>query len=108
MAQRTILIDDIDGSENDVKTVQFGIDTANYEIDLSPENHAILKESLADFIKSARKRSRSTTGTSGKRAGADYDVREVRAWARDNNIEVPDRGRIKAEVVEQWKAATGK
>ena len=109
MAQRIVLMDDLDGSTEDVAAVNFGLENTNYEIDLTPENKDRLKEALAPFIKVARKRPRSNTSTTGKRSGSasGYDVSAVRAWARENNIEVPDRGRIKAEVVEQWKAATG-
>ncbi|WP_144836273.1 histone-like nucleoid-structuring protein Lsr2 [Kocuria rosea] len=109
MAQRIILTDDLDGSSEGVTPVAFGIENTSYEIDLSPENRDRLKEALAPFIKAARKRPRSNTSTSSKRSGSasGYDVSAVRAWARENDIAVPDRGRIKAEVVEQWKAATG-
>lgn len=30
---------------------------------------------------------------------------EVRAWARENDLDVPSRGRLSPEVVEQYKAA---
>jgi hypothetical protein len=30
---------------------------------------------------------------------------EVRAWARDKGMEVPQRGRLKPEVHEAWRAA---
>jgi hypothetical protein len=36
------------------------------------------------------------------RSGAASDAQAIREWARENNIEVSDRGRIKAEVVEMY------
>jgi hypothetical protein len=36
------------------------------------------------------------------------DNTEVRDWARGQGLEVKDRGRIPAELVVKFKAATGK
>ncbi|MFF3256490.1 histone-like nucleoid-structuring protein Lsr2 [Actinacidiphila glaucinigra] len=33
----------------------------------------------------------------------DYEPRTVRAWARDNGHEVPDRGKIPSAVIEAWR-----
>lgn len=51
MAQRTIttLVDDLDGSElerGSGETVRFGVDGRTYEIDLSDDNAAALREVL--------------------------------------------------------------
>src|SRR4051812_41204704 len=48
MAQRVevVLIDDVDGGEA-AETVAFALDGANYEIDLSEENAAKLRDGLA-------------------------------------------------------------
>ena len=107
MAQRIVLMDDLDGSTEDVTPVNFGLENTNYEIDLSPENRDRLKEALAPFIKVARKRPRSNTSTTGKRSGSasGYDVRAVRAWARENGFDVPERGRVSGEVREAFLAA---
>ena len=50
MAQKTIvsLIDDLDGTEAD-ETVRFGLDSVQYEIDLSEKNATTLREALAPF-----------------------------------------------------------
>jgi len=47
MAQKiqTLLVDDIDGSEAE-GTVRFGLDGAEYEIDLSAENALALRGAL--------------------------------------------------------------
>lgn len=34
-----------------------------------------------------------------------YDPKIVRAWARKNGFDVPDRGRIPAHIREEWRAA---
>jgi nucleoid-associated protein Lsr2 len=36
------------------------------------------------------------------------DPAEVREWAKGQGIEVKDRGRVPAELVARFKAATGK
>ncbi len=43
----------------------------------------------------------------GARAGHDVDPAQVRAWARANSIQVADRGRIREEIVAQYRAANG-
>ncbi|TIC89227.1 Lsr2 family protein [Nocardioides sp. GY 10113] len=106
MAQKVniILVDDIDGSEAS-QTVSFGIDGANYEIDLNDDNAAALREAVATYVGHARKVGRAT----GKRTAKASDgpsAKEIRDWARSNGYEVPDRGRIPAEVREAFDAAS--
>lgn len=56
MARRTSvsLVDDLDESPAD-ETVEFGVDGAAYEIDLSEANAAKLRDSLASFVAHARR-----------------------------------------------------
>ena len=105
MAQKitVALEDDLDGGPAD-QTVRFGLDGAEYEIDLSTRNATALREKLAPFIARARKagrgpRSRPGRGTSSRERSGD-----IRAWARSQGIEVSDRGRIPASVIEQYQA----
>lgn len=57
-----LLLDDIDGSPAD-ETVEFAIDGANFEIDLSKRNALALRQMLARYIKSARRVSGSPRST---------------------------------------------
>ena len=71
MAQRVqiILEDDYDGGEAD-ETVSFALDGAEYELDLSSENAAKLRDELAVWIGHARKtggRRRRDTRIGGRR-----------------------------------------
>ncbi|MGO1562995.1 MAG: histone-like nucleoid-structuring protein Lsr2 [Actinomycetaceae bacterium] len=110
MARQTItkLIDDVDGSQADT-TVTFALDGERFEIDLSDANAAKLRESFAPWVAGARPvRGARRTGT-GRSTGARKprsqsasEAQAIREWARENNIEVSDRGRIKAEIVEQY------
>ena len=47
-------VDDLDGSDA-TGTVSFGLDGRTYEIDLSYDNAAKLRDSLASFVAAARK-----------------------------------------------------
>ncbi|MDN4159733.1 histone-like nucleoid-structuring protein Lsr2 [Nocardioides abyssi] len=115
MAQKIhiVLEDDLDGSEA-TETVSFGLDGTSYEIDLNDENASALRESLATYVGHARKVSgarrgggrRSSGGSSTSANGSGGPTaKEVREWARENGYEVPDRGRVSAEVREAYDAA---
>lgn len=109
MAQKVniILVDDIDGSEA-TETVTFGLDGTTYEIDLNDENAAKLRDALATYVGHGRKvgagprRGRRTSSSS---SSGGPSAKEVREWARANGHEVPDRGRVSAEVREAYDAA---
>jgi hypothetical protein len=86
------------------------VDGVEYEIDLSAEHAGALRRALAPFVGAAR-RSRATGRAvrGGRRVAASgLDTTEVREWAREQGIEVKDRGRIPAEVVARFKEATGR
>ena len=111
MAQQTIvtITDDLDGSEG-AETVTFALEGTTYEIDLSPANIEKLHEALAPFIEAARggpRRGRTPARgrKSGNGASGDVDPRTVREWAKANNIDVSPRGRIRSDVVAQFRAA---
>src|SRR5215210_8701343 len=65
MAQKTVvvLVDDLDGQPADT-TVRFGLDSRDYELDLTEANAQALREAFARYIPVARK----TSG--GRRASA--------------------------------------
>ena len=112
MAQQTTitLTDDIDGGKA-AETVSFALDGRSYEIDLSKKNAAALRKALADYTAAARKvrsGSRPAAARAAKSAGAasGVDARAVREWAQENGITVSARGRVPAEIVEQYQAAS--
>ena len=95
-------VDDLDGSDA-AGTVSFGLDGRTYEIDLSDDNAAKLRDSLASFVAAARAQ-KMTAVT--KPAGLDREqTAAIRAWARQNGHDVSDRGRIAKAVVEAFQAA---
>jgi len=113
MAQKvqTLLIDDLDGGEAET-TVRFGLDGADYEIDLSGKNAEALRGALARYVDAARRAPGSAArrpGRSGRRTASagGPDSTAVREWAKSHGFEVKDRGRVPAELVVKFQAATG-
>ena len=112
MAQKvqTLLLDDLDGSDAD-ETVRFGLDGASYEIDLSAAHAQDLRSALARYAGAGRKAGLlrgAPARKTARSASNGYDSTEVRDWAKAQGIEIKERGRVSAEVVAKFKAATGK
>lgn len=106
MAQRVnvILVDDIDGSDAD-ETVNFSLDGADYEIDLTSEHASELRNALSLYVGYARKvGGRRTKGQRSSATGS-VSAADIRQWARENGFDVPERGRVSAEVREAYAAA---
>jgi hypothetical protein len=112
MVQKHIvqLVDDIDGGTA-TETVSFGIDGANYEIDLSAKNAGKLRDAIATYVASAR-RARRGGGSARRSGGAARGDREqtqaIRAWARKNGHKIGEKGRIPATILEAYEARAGK
>ncbi len=111
MAQKTIvqLIDDLDQGAAD-ETVAFGLDGANYEIDLSTKNAAKLRDVLANYVANARRSGRSGVrpGGSARRGrgvrGDREQTQAIREWARKNNYKIGEKGRIPAHILEAYNS----
>jgi hypothetical protein len=124
VARQTIqvLTDDLDGGKAD-ETVVFALDGIQYEIDLSKDNASKLRDAFAPFVGASRKLGRGAgqgAGRSGAAAGSgggrgrgggtgDRDQnRAIREWAQAKGINVSDRGRIKQDIVDQYRAEMGR
>ncbi|WP_067181836.1 histone-like nucleoid-structuring protein Lsr2 [Microtetraspora niveoalba] len=113
MAQKVILVDDLDHSEGeDVARREFPLLNRTFAIDLSDANQQRLDEALA-FIETVLENSREVKQASrSKKAAADvsprlrgYTATDVREWAREQGLEVPVRGKVPDEVVERFIVA---
>jgi hypothetical protein len=111
MAQRIVLVDDLDGSEG-AETISYGFDGQNYEIDLSAGNAEKFRSQMQQYIDASRTVSRpSVTNLASVRSsrrgsgGSRDDIAQIRAWAESQGMEVNARGRIKKEIVEAYDAA---
>ena len=101
------LIDDFDGKPAD-ETVQFGLDGVSYEIDLSAKNAKKLREHLQPWVNAGRRTGGSRRRRGVGTGGASIDRKQsadIRNWARRSGYEVASRGRIRAEVVDAFRAA---
>lgn len=108
MARKTYveLIDDLTGDKAE-ETVSFALDGVAYEIDLSEENAAKLREELGNWTEKARRvGGRRARGTSGSRSSSN-DSAKIREWAREAGYEVPDRGRISGTIRKAYEEAHG-
>jgi hypothetical protein len=121
MAQKVLVqfVDDLDGSVGeDVSTVSFALDGVSYEIDLRDANANKLRDSLEDYVASARrvggrvKRAVATTATAAPAKASDARSKEqtkaIREWARKNGHDLADRGRIPANVIAAFEASHAK
>ncbi|GDY30459.1 histone-like nucleoid-structuring protein Lsr2 [Gandjariella thermophila] len=112
MAQKVLvqLVDDLDGSTAE-QTVEFALDGVQYQIDLSDKNAGALREALEPFVSAARRaggRKRSAAPRGGGRGSSASDRERnqaIREWARKQGMNVSERGRIPAEVVEAYDKA---
>src|SRR5690606_16635533 len=97
---------DIDGGTAD-ETVSFSLDGVAYEIDLTSENAAKLRDAFSQWVGHARRvGGRRTTGRrAGSRAGGGSgESAAIREWARANGYTVNDRGRIPAHIKAAYDA----
>lgn len=110
MASRVItqLISDLSGEEigdGQGESVQFGYRGTNYTIDLTADEAAAFDEAIASYIENATQqgRARATRKSAGRTQTG--DAKAIREWAQGQGIDVPARGRIPAELREQYEAA---
>lgn len=112
MAQKVILVDDLDHSEgDDVARREFPLLNRTFAIDLSEANQRRLTEALA-FIEKVLEHSREVKQPSRSRRAADtsprlrgYTLTDVRTWAREQGLQVPARGKVPDEIIDRFIAA---
>lgn len=111
MAKKTIekYFSDLSGTaiEESSPTLFFSFDGTSYEIDLTADERTAFKDAIAPYLGHAR----SVRGTAARRASAPsapasgVDPKVVRAWAVEQGLDVPARGRIPASLVQEYDAA---
>jgi hypothetical protein len=113
MAQKiqTLFLDDIDGGEA-AGTVRFALDGTEYEIDLNAEHSDELRSALGKYVTYARKvggtaRRGGRGAGRGRGASPARNTTEIRQWARENGYDIKERGRVPADLVAKYQAATG-
>jgi hypothetical protein len=114
VAQKTVveLVDDLDGGIAD-ETVAFTLDGVEFQIDLSSENAARLRDSLASYVAHARriggrKQRLAPGGDTGKKSSEEQAQNQaIREWARAQGKTVAERGRLPHALVVEFKDAHG-
>ena len=114
MAQKiqTLFIDDIDGGAAE-GTVRFALDGTEYEIDLNAKHSEELRSALGKYVSHARtvggsgRRAGRGAGRAGRGTGSALNTTEIRNWAREQGYDIKDRGRVPADLVAKYQAATG-
>jgi hypothetical protein len=110
VAQRTILelVDDLDGGKAD-ETVIFALDGVEFEIDLSEENAARLRDTFAEYVGHARRtggrKQRGATAVKAVSGNGKPDTQAVREWARSQGETVAERGRVPQALVIRFQEA---
>jgi hypothetical protein len=97
---RTFLVDDLDGSTEDVQNVRISLDGTNFEMD---------RENLARYVErgtrvTPQRTRRSQRVVKPPVSGRDQ-VQAVRDWARQNGYKVSARGRIPKSIQDAFAAA---
>lgn len=87
-------------------TVKFGFDGRQYEIDLTATEKAEFAKTIGKYVDAGRSVGRATRGrTPGAKKSTTHSASDIRAWAVEQGIDIPARGRIPADIREQYEAA---
>lgn len=103
----TLRISDISGEElgDGGQTINFSVGTTGYTIDLSDREVEKFFNVLKPYVDNAQKTSGRGVRRSRSSSASEVDPKAVRAWAAANDVEVNDRGRIPADIIEKYKSA---
>jgi hypothetical protein len=92
--------DDKEIPEGEQRSLTFGLDGQEYEIDLCAKHSEKFSELVGKFAEHARKGAMRSVPRKRRRTAANRQrSAEIRAWAKTTGIEVSDRGRIPAHVL---------
>lgn len=109
MAQtlRIVFMDDLTGEllpDGQGQTISFALDGTSYEIDLTKDNAVALRKSLKRYVVAGREVGRARGVAAPKRRNRE-DTGAIRAWARQNGLQVSERGRVPSAILQAYDAA---
>ncbi len=116
MAEKIIIVDDIDGTEGDgIVTHRFSLDSDSYEIDLCPQNLLSLRTALEPFVSAGRRvrdgnRRKPKPGPRQQSNSAlDFPRRQQRLTAtpRELGNSSLDFPRVKRQAIRHWARDNG-
>ena len=86
-------------------TRAFSLDGRDYEIDLCVKHSQKFDEAVKRFAGKARRATTRVARTKRRTTAHRQRSADIRAWAKDSDIEVNDRGRIPAQIIAQYEAS---
>lgn len=86
-------------------TRAFSLDGRDYEIDLCEKHSQKFDEAVKRFAEKARKVSTRMSRPKRRTAAHRQRSADIRAWAKRSGIDVSDRGRIPAQVIQKYDAS---
>ena len=86
-------------------TRAFSLDGRDYEIDLCEKHSQKFDEAVKRFADKARKVSSRMSRPKRRTAAHRQRSADIRAWAKRGGIDVSDRGRIPAQVIQKYDAS---
>ena len=102
-------VDDIDGSTEGVEHYTFNWLGTDYEIDLAPKSAKKLVDIMNTYTDKATRVPKPRSGSAGRGSGrtrtARDEVAEIRSWAREQGMEVSDKGRVSEAVKDAYHQA---
>lgn len=101
---QVVLQDDINGQEP-AQTVFFSLDGKDYEIDLTEQHAAGLRDALAPWITAGRRASTGRIPEPRSRLRRPAESADIRRWAEENGIPVAARGRLPVDLRSRYEAA---
>jgi len=109
---RTIPVNEIDATQDNVSTIRIALENVTYEIDLSADNAARLREKLARFVDCGKKVTTHPRGRKQSSRGIVISARvgreqaqAVRNWAGNNGYTLSERSRLPKNVQEAFDNA---
>lgn len=119
MARKTKVVVVCDRHRGEVEAttaVELTIDGTRTKLDLCAEHAGELRRTLRPWLragggsstasKPSARRAPGSSKRSGNRPRRNTDGPAIRAWARENGYDIPERGRIPAAVREAYHAAS--
>lgn len=105
------LVDDINGEEAQ-QSIEFGFNGKSYIIDLTDGNAAEFRDTMSKWIECARETPKTGSKRSGKMKPSSKSAKkdaavlrkDIRGWAKDNNLDISNKGPISREIHEAYAA----
>lgn len=112
MAQRviTLLVSDLSGDEMKAgqgETVAFSYRGVDYTIDLTDKEATGFDKAVAMYIEHATKVGGRGRRSTVKTSGSGGDTKAIKAWADQQGMDYPQRGRLPQSLVDAYHAAQG-